>query len=85
MRHADSTLRPLSDAEFADGLATLEAAAAAEAEPAPVVDHIDLPGLATGDVIPAGAHSAQAKSSVLAADEIATTAGCFKRRSAEIA
>ena len=42
MRDADSTLRPLSDAEFAAGLATLEAAAAAETEPAPVVDHLDL-------------------------------------------
>ncbi len=41
MRHADSTLRPLSDAEFAAGLAALEAAAASAA-PAPVVDHIDL-------------------------------------------
>ena len=44
MRHADSTLKPLSDAEFAAGLAALEAAAAAETEtePSPVVDHLDL-------------------------------------------
>jgi SAM-dependent methyltransferase len=41
MRHADSTLRPLTDTEFAAGLAALEAAAAAS-PPAPVVDEIDL-------------------------------------------
>jgi hypothetical protein len=39
---ADSTLQPLSDDEFAEGLAALERAAAAEATPTPVVDHLDL-------------------------------------------
>jgi ubiquinone/menaquinone biosynthesis C-methylase UbiE len=39
---ADSTLRPLSDEEFAQGLAALERAAAAERTPTPVVDHLDL-------------------------------------------
>jgi ubiquinone/menaquinone biosynthesis C-methylase UbiE len=38
---ADSTLRPLPDREFAAGLAAMEAAAA-EATPTPVVDHLDL-------------------------------------------
>lgn len=42
MRHADSTLRPLSDTEFAEGLAAIENAAAAEATAAPVVNHFDL-------------------------------------------
>ena len=39
---ADSTLQPLSDDEFAQGLAALERAAAAETTPTPVVDHLDL-------------------------------------------
>ncbi len=39
---ADSTLRPLPDEEFAEGLAALERAAAAETTPTPVVDHLDL-------------------------------------------
>jgi SAM-dependent methyltransferase len=39
---ADSTLRPLPDSEFAAGLAAMERAAAAEATPTPVVDHLDL-------------------------------------------
>jgi SAM-dependent methyltransferase len=39
---ADSTLAPLSDDEFAAGLAALERAAAAEPTPTPVVDHLDL-------------------------------------------
>jgi ubiquinone/menaquinone biosynthesis C-methylase UbiE len=39
---ADSTLAPLPDDEFAEGLAALERAAAAETTPTPVVDHLDL-------------------------------------------
>ncbi|HZC98767.1 MAG TPA: class I SAM-dependent methyltransferase [Actinomycetes bacterium] len=39
---ADSTLKLLSDEEFAEGLAAMERAAAAEATPSPVVDHLDL-------------------------------------------
>jgi len=39
---ADSTLAPLPDAEFAQGLAAMERAAAAEQTPTPVVDHLDL-------------------------------------------
>jgi ubiquinone/menaquinone biosynthesis C-methylase UbiE len=39
---ADSTLQPLPDDEFAQGLAALEHAAAAETTPTPVVDHLDL-------------------------------------------
>jgi len=39
---ADTTLRLLDDAEFAEGLARLEAAAAAERSPVPVVDLLDL-------------------------------------------
>ena len=39
---ADSTLKLLSDEEFAEGLAALERAAAAETAPTPVVDHLDL-------------------------------------------
>jgi ubiquinone/menaquinone biosynthesis C-methylase UbiE len=39
---ADSTLQPLPDDEFAQGLAALELAAAAETTPTPVVDHLDL-------------------------------------------
>jgi len=39
---ADTTLALIGDAEFADGLAALDAAAAAEAEPAPVIDRLDL-------------------------------------------
>lgn len=39
---ADSTLKLLSDEEFAKGLAALERAAAAETTPTPVVDHLDL-------------------------------------------
>jgi hypothetical protein len=38
---ADSTLAPLSDDEFAAGLAALERVAA-ESTPTPVVDHLDL-------------------------------------------
>jgi SAM-dependent methyltransferase len=41
MRHADSTLRPLSDEELAAGLRELESAAATT-PPAAVVDHLDL-------------------------------------------
>ena len=41
-QRADSTLRPLPDEEFAEGLAALERAAAAETTPTPVVDHLDL-------------------------------------------
>jgi len=41
-QRADSTLRPLPDEEFAQGLAALERAAAAETTPTPVVDHLDL-------------------------------------------
>jgi ubiquinone/menaquinone biosynthesis C-methylase UbiE len=41
-QRADSTLKPLPDEEFAQGLAALEQAAAAEATPTPVVDHLDL-------------------------------------------
>jgi SAM-dependent methyltransferase len=41
-RRADSTLQPLPDHEFASGLAAMERAAAAEATPTPVVDHLDL-------------------------------------------
>jgi ubiquinone/menaquinone biosynthesis C-methylase UbiE len=41
-QRADSTLRPLPDHEFAEGLAALERAAAAETTPTPVVDHLDL-------------------------------------------
>jgi hypothetical protein len=39
---ADSTLRRTDDAEFAAGLARLDRAAAAEREPTPVVDWLDL-------------------------------------------
>jgi ubiquinone/menaquinone biosynthesis C-methylase UbiE len=39
---ADSTLRLLPDEEFAEGLAAMERAAAAETTPTPVVDHLDL-------------------------------------------
>ena len=39
---ADTTLKPLPDEEFAQGLATLERAAAAETTPAPVIDFLDL-------------------------------------------
>jgi ubiquinone/menaquinone biosynthesis C-methylase UbiE len=39
---ADSTLKLLSDEQFAEGLAALERAAAAEATPTPVVDYLDL-------------------------------------------
>lgn len=39
---ADSTLRPLPDEEFAEGLRALEAAAAGPAGQAPVVDRLDL-------------------------------------------
>jgi hypothetical protein len=39
---ADSTLAPLSDDEFAAGLAALERAATAQPTPTPVVDHLDL-------------------------------------------
>jgi hypothetical protein len=39
---ADSTLKPLPDEEFAEGLAALERAAAAETTPTPVIDHLDL-------------------------------------------
>jgi ubiquinone/menaquinone biosynthesis C-methylase UbiE len=39
---ADTTLRGITDEAYAAGLARLEAAAAAELEPAPVVDHLDL-------------------------------------------
>jgi ubiquinone/menaquinone biosynthesis C-methylase UbiE len=39
---ADSTLKLLSDEEFAKGLAALERAAAAETAPTPVIDHLDL-------------------------------------------
>jgi SAM-dependent methyltransferase len=43
VRHrADSTLKPLPDEEFAEGLAALEHAAAAETTPTPVIDHLDL-------------------------------------------
>jgi hypothetical protein len=41
-QRADSTLKPLPDNEFAEGLAALECAAAAETTPTPVVDHLDL-------------------------------------------
>jgi SAM-dependent methyltransferase len=41
-RHADSTLAPLGDAEFARGLARLEKAVAGETTPTPVVDRLDL-------------------------------------------
>jgi hypothetical protein len=41
-RRADSTLQPLPDHEFVSGLAAMERAAAAEATPTPVVDHLDL-------------------------------------------
>ncbi len=39
---ADSALRLLPDEEFAEGLAAMERAAAAETTPTPVVDHLDL-------------------------------------------
>jgi hypothetical protein len=39
---ADSTLRLLPDEEFAEGLAALERATAAETTPTLVVDHLDL-------------------------------------------
>jgi ubiquinone/menaquinone biosynthesis C-methylase UbiE len=39
---ADSTLQPLPDEEFTQGLAAMERAAAAETTPTPVVDHLDL-------------------------------------------
>lgn len=42
MRHADSTLASLSDAEFARGMEALERAAAREETPAPVIDQLDL-------------------------------------------
>jgi ubiquinone/menaquinone biosynthesis C-methylase UbiE len=41
-QRADSTLQPLPDEEFAQGLAALERAAAAESTPTPVVDQLDL-------------------------------------------
>jgi ubiquinone/menaquinone biosynthesis C-methylase UbiE len=42
-RHrADTTLQGISDADFAAGLVALERAAAAETEPTPVVDRLDL-------------------------------------------
>jgi ubiquinone/menaquinone biosynthesis C-methylase UbiE len=41
-QRADSTLKPLPDNEFAEGLARLERAAAAETIPTPVIDHLDL-------------------------------------------
>lgn len=41
-RHADSTLAPLTDAEFARGLRVLETDAAAERAPTPVVDRLTL-------------------------------------------
>lgn len=41
-QRADSTLKPLPDEEFAQGLAALERAAAAEPAPTPVIDHLDL-------------------------------------------
>jgi hypothetical protein len=41
-QRADSTLVPLSDREFAAGLAAMERAAAAETTPTPVVDRLDL-------------------------------------------
>ena len=41
-QRADSTLKPLPDEEFAQGLAALERAAAAEPTPTPVVDQLDL-------------------------------------------
>jgi hypothetical protein len=41
-QRADSTLQPLPDEEFAEGLAALERAAAAETTPTPVIDHLDL-------------------------------------------
>jgi ubiquinone/menaquinone biosynthesis C-methylase UbiE len=41
-QRADSTLKPLPDTEFAEGLARLEHAAAAEETPTPVVDYLDL-------------------------------------------
>jgi len=42
MRDADSTLAALTDAEFARGLQALAEAAAAEHEPRPVIDRLDL-------------------------------------------
>jgi ubiquinone/menaquinone biosynthesis C-methylase UbiE len=39
---ADSTLKPLPDKEFAEGLAALERAGAAEKVPTPVIDYLDL-------------------------------------------
>jgi hypothetical protein len=39
---ADSILRLLPDEEFAEGLAAMERAAAAETTPSPIVDHLDL-------------------------------------------
>jgi ubiquinone/menaquinone biosynthesis C-methylase UbiE len=39
---ADTTLQALGDGEFAAGLAAMERAAAAEAAPSPIVDHLDL-------------------------------------------
>jgi SAM-dependent methyltransferase len=41
-QRADSTLKPLPDEEFAEGLAALERAAAAETTPTPVIDQLDL-------------------------------------------
>jgi hypothetical protein len=41
-QRADSTLKPLPDNEFAEDLARLERAAAAETTPSPVVDYLDL-------------------------------------------
>jgi hypothetical protein len=41
-QRADSTLKPLPDNEFAEGLARLEHAAAAEKIPTPVIDYLDL-------------------------------------------
>ncbi len=41
-RRADTTLLHISDDEFASGLARLEAAAAAEIEPQPIVDQLTL-------------------------------------------
>jgi SAM-dependent methyltransferase len=39
---ADTTLRGISDEAYAAGLARLEAAVAAESEPEPIIDHVDL-------------------------------------------
>ena len=39
---ADSTLKPLPDSEFTEGLAALERAGVAEKIPTPVIDYLDL-------------------------------------------